>query len=242
MLTSAFPVALLVAFIDEVEERFGVEPVCRVLSQYVVKVAPSTYYAFKNRGPSARAVRDRHLKGEISRIFHDKDLGRGVAGARKMWHLLRRQGHVDGAPVARCTVERLMRELGLRGVRRGKRYVTTRRDPSAERAPDLLGRDFSAVAPNRLWLVDFTYIPTWTGMVFTAFVSDAYSRRVLGWRTSNRHHTDLPLDALEMALWIRGREGADITGAIHHSDAGSEGGFKWSSQHWLRGMSVVARR
>jgi putative transposase len=221
-----------VAFIDEVKPRFGVEPVCRVLSQYVAKIAPSTYYAFKKRPPSPRQLRDVDLSVEIHRIFHDRDLGRGVAGARKMWHLLRREGVTSdgipleqgGRPVPRCRVERLMRRLGLAGARRGG-YVTTRPDPNLpadERAPDLVRRDFTAPAPNRLWLVDFTYVPTWSGMVFTAFVTDAFSRRIVGWRTARRHLTELPLDALEMALWIRAGAGQDVTGVIHHSDAGSE--------------------
>jgi putative transposase len=189
-----------------------------VLSEHGIQIAPSTYYAFKKRLPSPRSLRDGELKEVITAVFHDRDKGRGLAGARKMWHLLRR----DGIVVARCTLERLMRDLGLQGARRGRTYTTTVADPAAERAPDLVKRDFSAPAPNRLWLVDFTYVPTWTGMVFTAFVTDAFSRRIVGWRTATRHLTELPLDALEMALWIRGRAGQDVTGMIHHSDAGSE--------------------
>jgi putative transposase len=209
----------LVAFIDSVKDRYGVEPVCRVLSEHVVKIAPSTYYAFKKRSPSARQLRDEELCSEIERVYHDRDKGRGLAGARKVWHLLAREGIV----VARCTVERLMRLLGLQGVRRGHRHTTTTAtNPDADRAPDLVSRDFTAPAPNRLWLVDFTYVPTWSGMVFTAFVTDAYSRRIVGWRTANAMPTELPLDALEMALWVRGRAGQDVTGVIHHSDAGSQ--------------------
>jgi putative transposase len=215
---AGLPTGRVVAFIDSVKATFGVEPVCRVLTEYVVKIAPSTYYAFKKRPPSARRLRDEELCAEIERVYHDRDKGRGLAGARKVWHLLAR----DGIVVARCTVERLMRQLGLQGVRRGRRHVTTRPDPAAERAADLVRRDFTAAAPNRLWLVDFTYVPTWSGTVFTAFVTDAHSRRIVGWRTANAMPTELPLDALEMALWIRGRAGQDITGVIHHSDAGSQ--------------------
>jgi putative transposase len=225
---ASLPTGRLVAFIDSVKDRYGVEPVCRVLSEYIVKIAPSTYYAFKNRPPSTRSLRDEDLSVQIYRIWHDRDLGRGLAGVRKMWHLLRREGVTldgtpDGAAVPRCTVERLMRSLGLRGVRRGRQYTTTVHDPAAAaRAGDLVQRDFTAAAPNRLWLVDFTYVPTWSGTVFTAFVTDAYSRRIVGWRTANAMRTELPLDALEMALWIRGRAGQDVTGVIHHSDAGSQ--------------------
>jgi putative transposase len=213
-----------VAFIDEVKEQFGVEPVCRVLTEHNIKIAPSTYYAQKSRPPSARAVRDADLKDHLLRIWKDKDLGRELAGVRKMWHLL----HREGIEVARCTVERLMRELDLQGARRGRTVRTTVPDASgqAERAPDLLNRDFTASAPNRLWLVDFTYVPTWSGTRFTAFVSDAYSRRIVGWRTAAAMPTQLPLDALEMALWIRSGDQQhacrDVTGVIHHSDAGSQ--------------------
>ncbi len=131
----------------------------------------------------------------------------------------------------RCQVERLMRTAGLRGIRRGKRFVTTRPDVTAIRPPDLVKRDFGADRPNALWLVDFTYVPTWAGMAFTAFVCDAFSRRIVGWRTAASMPTQLPLDALEMALWTRARTGEDVGGLVHHSDAGSQGGFKWSSQH-----------
>jgi putative transposase len=141
---------------------------------------------------------------------------------------LRRDGvtGLEGRPVARCTVERLMRELGLRGVRRGQPVITTRPDRQSERAPDLVERDFHAEAPNRLWVVDLTYVPVWTGTVFTAFVSDVYSRRIVGWRCATSMPTELPLDALEMALWTRERAGhtteGRLDGLVHHSDAGSQ--------------------
>ena len=204
------------AFIDEYRSRFGVEPICRVLTEHGVKIAPSGYYAFKARPDSARTVRDQDLVVQIERVFWDRKLGRGIAGVRKMWRLLHREGVV----VARCTVERLMREQGLRGVRRGKQFITTRPDERATRAPDHVQRCFRADRPNELWVVDFTYVPTWSGMAFTAFVTDVYSRRIVGWRTMNRMPTDLPLDALEMALWVRDRAGQDVTGVIQHSDAG----------------------
>lgn len=215
----------MTGFIDEVKDQFGVEPICAVLSEHGVKIAPRTYYAAKVPPPSARAVRDTGLGEEIWRVFHARDLGRGVAGARKVWHLLKRDATIEArfGPVARCTVERLMREMGLQGMRRGgKKVRTTIADASASRPPDLVKRDFHAEAPNKLWVVDFTYVPTWSGMGFTAFVSDVFSRRIVGWRTASRMPTELPLDALEMALWVRARNGEDVTGVIQHSDAGAQ--------------------
>jgi putative transposase len=209
---------VVIAFIDDHRARFGVEPICRVLTQHDVKIAPSTYYAAKSRPPSARAVRDEQLIDVLREVHADRAKGRRVAGYRKMWHLLRRDGH----QVARCTVARLMRQAGLRGVVRGRTWRTTVADPAAARPADLVGRDFTAAAPNRLWVVDFTYVPTWSGTGFTAFVTDVFSRRIVGWRTANRMPTELPLDALEMALWVRQRAGQDVAGVVHHSDAGSQ--------------------
>jgi putative transposase len=209
---------VVIAFIADHRDRFGVEPICSVLTGHGVKIAPSTYYAAISRAPSARAVRDAQLLEVIRAVHADRTKGRGVAGYRKMWHLLQREG-VD---VARCTVERLMRQDGLRGATRGRTFKTTVADPAATRPADLVKRDFTAAAPNRLWVVDFTYVPTWAGECFTAFVTDVYSRRIVGWRTANRMPTQLPLDALEMALWVRSRAGQDVTGVIHHSDAGSQ--------------------
>jgi putative transposase len=215
---------VLVAFIDSVKERFGVEPVCHVLSQFVCKTAPSTYYAAKSRPPSAREKRDEKISELILQIWHDPDGGRQLAGARKMWQLMRRMRiTVDGRPVARCTIERLMRRLGLYGARRGDSfYTTTCADPAAERAPDLVGRNFTAPAPNRLWVVDFTYLDTEAGKAFAAFVLDVFSRRIVGWAVADHHETELPLAALEMALYARARAGHDAAGVVHHSDAGSE--------------------
>ncbi len=212
------------------EVRYRAEPICQVLREQGVGIAPSIYYAAKTRAPSARAVRDAGLGEEMWRVFHDRDLGRGLAGARKVWHLLTRDATIDArfGPVARCTVERLMRDMGLQGMRRApKRVRTTVADASAQRPPDLAERDFTAEAPNSLWVQDFTYVPTWAGMAFTAFVTDVCSRRIVGWRTASRMPTELPLDALEMALWTRAREGrtdADgrLDGLVQHSDAGSQ--------------------
>jgi putative transposase len=173
-----------------------------------LQVAPSSYYAAKGRPPSARALRDAELKEEIMRVFHDNF---GVYGARKIWRVLRR----EGVQVARCTVERLMRELGLAGAVRGKTPRTTIADPAAAKAPDLVKRNFSAPGPNRLWVADFTYCATWSGMVYTAFVIDVFSRRIVGWRTAYSMTTDLPLDALEMAIWARDDR---LDNLVHHSD------------------------
>ena len=153
--------------------RWGVEPICTVLSEHGCPIAPSTYYDTSGRLPSARSLRDEQMKAAIGRVHRDNY---GVDGARKVWLALNRQG----IPVARCTVERLMRELGLAGARRGKKVRTTVPGPAAARPADLVGRRFSPPAPDRLWVADFTYVPTWTGMVYVAFVIDAYSRRILG--------------------------------------------------------------
>lgn len=215
---------VLVAFIDSVKERFGVEPVCRVLSQFVCKIAPGTYYAAKARPPSARDLRDEKVKEVLLAIWHDPERGRELLGARKIWQLLDRLHiTVDGRRVARCTIERLMRELGLVGARRGDSFVrTTVADPDAERAPDRVHRDFTAPAPNRLWVVDFTYLDTEQGKAYAAFVQDVFGRRIVGWAVADHHETELPLAALEMALYARARAGQDVAGLVHHSDAGSE--------------------
>jgi putative transposase len=206
----------VISFIDEHKARFGVEPICTELSKHGCGIAPSTYYAAKTRMPSARARRDDELLAEIRRVHFE--VGRGLYGVRKVWHQLRR----DGLDVARCTVERLMRQDGLQGVRRGKTFRTTRADASVVRPPDLVQRKFRASRPNELWVVDFTYVPSWSGMAFSAFVTDVFSRRIVGWRTANAMPTELPLDALEMALWTRAQADELIEGLVHHSDAGSQ--------------------
>ena len=196
--------------------RWGVEPICRVLSEHGVPIAPSTYYDARDRAPSAREVRDEVLKGEIARV-HAQNYG--VYGARKVWLALNREGR----PVARCTVERLMRDLRLAGARRGRRVRTTHADAAAQRARDLVRRRFNPLAPDRTWVADFTYVPTWSGMVYVAFVIDAYSRRILGWRAATTMRTSLVLDALEQALWTRNQAGVrEFNGLIHHTDAGSQ--------------------
>ena len=198
--------------------RWGVEPICAVLSEHGCPIAPSTYYDARAvvRQPSRRQLRDEELKVEIVRVHAENY---GVYGARKVWLALNR----EGIPVARCTVERLMRGLGLAGARRGKQHRTTIADPAAPRPADLVGRQFDPPAPNRLWVADFTYVPTWSGMVYLAFVIDAYSRRILGWRAATSMRTALVLDALEQAVWTRTRDGAaDLGGLICHHDAGSQ--------------------
>ena len=213
-------------FIDAHREPFGVEPICAVLNERGRGIAPSTYYAAKTRPASARAVRDEIVLAHIRRVHGDPKIGRGLYGARKVWHELRREQargqHPELGAVPRCQVERLMRANGLRGVRRDKGFVTTRPDRSAQRPPDLVNRDFKASRPNELWVVDFTYVPTWSGTVFTAFVVDVYSRRIVGWRTKATMPTELPLDALELALWTRQQADELVAGLVHHSDAGSQ--------------------
>ena len=153
-------------------------------------------------------------------MHSDRDLGRGLYGARKVWHQLKR----EGPQVPRCQIERLMRQAGLQGARRGRKPFTTTKPNEllVVRPPDLVDRHFRATRPNELWVVDFTYVATWTGMCFTAFVTDVFSRRIVGWRTHSSMPTALPLDALEMALWTRARNGEDVDGLVHHSDAGSQ--------------------
>jgi transposase InsO family protein len=197
----------MIAYIDHHKDHYGVEPICRVLP-----IAPSTYAAASGRPPSARRRRDQELKAEIRRVHAEHF---GVYGARKVW----RQLHRERIAVARCTVERLMRELGLEGVRRGKPHKTTTPDTTAARPVDLVERDFSAVGPNQLWVADLTYVATWSGFVYVAFVIDAFSRFIVGWQTSRSLRTDLALDALEMAIW---RRQTQLEGLVHHSDRGSQ--------------------
>jgi putative transposase len=197
----------MIAFIDGHKDRFGVEPICRVLP-----IAPSTYHAAHHRPSSARAVRDGELKTAIARVHAEHF---GVYGARKVWRQLRR----EGITAARCTVERLMGELGLEGVRRGKPRRTTTPDQTSTRPADLVERNFSATRPNQLWVADLTYVATWSGFVYVAFVVDAFSRFLVGWQVSRSLRTDLALDALEMAIW---RRQARLDGLVHHSDRGGQ--------------------
>jgi putative transposase len=208
------PTAVLVDYIDAHRDRFGVEPICEVLSCAGTKIAPSTYYAAKTRPASARAVRDAELVPVIRQVHTDN---LGVYGARKVHAEVNRQGTV----VARCTVERLMRAEGLAGIRRDKTRATTlTHGAETARPADLVRRDFTATAPNRLWVADLTYVRTHSGWVYAAFVVDVFSRMVVGWQVSTCLRTDLALDALDMGLWARHRAGHDVTGLTHHSDRG----------------------
>jgi len=190
-----------------------------VLTEHGCKIAPSTFYDVLARRPSRRQLRDEQLRQLIAA---ERGANRFVAGlgARKMWLRLRSKGH----EVARCTVERLMREMGIEGLTRAQRRVrTTIADPAAARPLDLVDRRFAASRPNQLWVADFTYCPTWDGMVYVAFVFDVFSRRILGWRAATRMTTPLVLDCLEHAVWTRQREGVgDLSGLVHHTDAGSQ--------------------
>jgi len=175
-------------------------------------VAPSTYYAAKSRPPSARAQRDATLLVVLA-AMHAANFS--VYGARKMWKAMVRAGH----DVGRDQVARLMREAGLRGVRRSKRIRTTKRDDAAPRSPDLVERNFTATGPNQLWVTDLTYVPTWAGVAYVCFITDAFSRMIVGWRVAGHMRTEMVLDALEMARWQRGTRLEDLR---CHSDAGSQ--------------------
>ncbi|WP_214371447.1 IS3 family transposase, partial [Pseudonocardia sp. H11422] len=217
--------ATLVAFITEHKDRFGVEPICAVLTDFGAQIAPSTYYAARSRPPSRRAVRDEQLKREIMRVFEENY---SVYGARKVWWALNR----EGIRVGRGRVERLMRALGLVGAVRGKTVRTTVSDPDGERAADLVKRQFTAGAPNRLWVADFTHVATWAGTVYVAFAIDVFSRRIVGWRASMSKETDLVLDAIDMGLQLRRYRVSAVEGRlVHHSDAGSQAELNRSSQH-----------
>jgi transposase InsO family protein len=219
----------LIDYVDQHKQEYGVEPICRVLTEAGAKIAPSTYYAAKSRPPSARAVADALLD---ERIVATHAANFGVYGVRKMWKTLNREGADQSQEsVARCTVQRRMRALGLSGAVRGRTKRTTVPAEVAARPGDLLERDFTATAPNQRWVADITYVATWHGFCYVAFVLDLYSRRIVGWRVSNSLRTDLALDALEHGLWLRGREHHDVTGLVHHSDRGVQGGFNRSSQH-----------
>ena len=201
----------MVGFIDAHRDAYGVEPICAQLP-----IAPSQYYEHKAREADPgrrppRLRRDEALLPEIRRV-HEENFG--VYGARKVWQQLGR----EEITVARCTVERLMRALRLQGVMRGRKCRTTIADDSAERPLDRVNRQFEATHPNQLWVADFTYVATWTGFVYVAFVIDVFARRIIGWRVSRSMHAELVLDALEQAIWSR----SGIEGVVHHSDRGSQ--------------------
>ncbi len=202
---------MMVSYIDDYKDRYGVEPICRVLP-----IAPSTYYETKARQQdperrAPRAIRDERVKPEIRRVWEENYR---VYGARKVW----KQLHREGIKVARCTVARLMQEMGIRGVVRGRKIKTTIPAELDVRPADRVNRDFIVSEPNRLWVADLTYVATWRGFVYVAFVIDAFARRIVGWRVSSSLRTDIALDALEQALYDR--RVAETTDLIHHSDRG----------------------
>ncbi len=203
----------MVDFVDDQRERYGVESICRVLP-----IAPSTYHRHRGQRDDAerrsdREKRDEALKPKIQRIW--KDSYGGVYGARKVW----RQLQHEGFDVARCTVERLMRQMGLRGAVRGCAFkVTTVPDESATRPDDLVQRRFEATKPNELWVADITYVATWSGFAYVAFVVDVFSRAIVGWRVTTSLRTDITLDALEQAIAAR----HPAEGLVHHSDRGCQ--------------------
>ncbi|MBL7502540.1 IS3 family transposase [Frankia sp. CNm7] len=213
------PAPVVLDYIDRHKERFGVEPICAVLRDAGVQIAPSTYYASKKRAPSRRAVTDAETIKEIERV-HGENYG--VYGVRKVYAQLGREGGVDGRHVARCTVARLMRQAGLRGVSRLRAPRTTVRAKGPDSRPDLVKRRFTASAPHRLWVADITYVRTFSGWVYAAFVLDVFSRRVVGWQLSRNLYKELAIDALNMAIWTRRRAGADLVKLVHHSDRGSQ--------------------
>jgi len=204
----------MVRFIDDHRDAYGIESICAV-----VPIAPSTYFRHKaqQRDPprrSGRVRRDDDLRAAIQRVW---DANQQVYGPRKVWKQLRR----DGIRVARCTVERLMRAMGLRGAVRGRAWVTTTRaDPAVTRSADLVDRHFTATRPNQLWVADFTYVATWRGFVYVAFVIDVFARRIVGWRVSASQRTDFVLDALEQAIAHRCADG--LRELVHHSDRGTQ--------------------
>jgi transposase InsO family protein len=204
---------MVMSFIDTHREELGIEPICRELA-----IAPSTHHEHAARLADpvrrpARARRDDELRQEIKRVHEDSF---GLYGTRKVWHQLRR----EGIAVAKCTVERLMRAMGLAGVRRGQTTVTTISDPKAQCPLDKVNREFRVSRPNALWVVDFTYVHSWTGFVYVAFVIDAYARRIVGWKVSTSATAGFVLDALEQAIHAR-RPGPE-DGLIHHSDRGTQ--------------------
>jgi putative transposase len=193
--------------------RWGVEPICEVLTEHNLAIAPATYYAAKTRPASARRRRDEQLKPVIADLH---EVNYGVYGVRKMHAAL----HRDGVQVGRDQTARLMRELGLAGVRRGRPKRTTIRDQAAQRPADLVNREFRAERPDRLWVCDLTYIRTWAGFAYLALVIDVFSRRIVGWALATHLRAELPLEALELAIWTRQQDRLD--GLIHHTDAGAQ--------------------
>jgi Transposase and inactivated derivatives len=217
---------VIVAYIDAYKASFGVEPICRVLRDHDYQIAPSTYYAFKKRPPSARSLSDERLLAEVRCVFY---ANYECYGVRKVWQELRHRRVAAG----RDQVARIMRSAGLRGATHLKRVRTTYPEVGAARAPDLVQRNWSLEAPDTVWVSDFTYVPSREGTVYVSFLQDVFSRRILGFTVATSMGAQLVTKALDQAISIRKRTNPSFTGqgVIVHSDAGSQGGFKWSSQH-----------
>ena len=235
--------SLICEFIDEHREEFGVVPICRALAVHGVQIAPRTYWAHRSAAPSKRALWDTTITEILAGYYEPDAEGKrppeSLYGSLKMWAHLQR----EGIPVARRTVERLMRRNGWRGATRARRAPrTTERDPAAARAPDLVGRRWRVAAPNLLEVADFSYVPMTCGFGYTAFVVDAYAGLIAGWECSLTKDTGFVERALRHAAAFRARQGRPFDDAIHHSDAGSQGGFNWSSQHRVVIASVVDRQ
>ena len=216
-------VPLICGFITEHRQEFGVAPICRALTVLGVPIAPRTYFAHVTRSPSKRALWDMSVTEILAGFYDPDERGRrapeSLYGSLKMWAHLQRLG----VPVARCTIERLMREHGWRGTTRAAKVRTTVADPAAERAPDLVKRQFTAARPNQLWVADFTYVPMTTGFGYTAFVIDAFAGLIVGWECSRSKETVFVESAIRQAAAFRDRQGNPLTGStIHHSDAGSQ--------------------
>ena len=236
---------MIVDYIDSHRESFGVEPICQVLAEAGVQVAPSTYHARARCPVTGAELADAYLANQLRSLWQDNW---GVYGARKLWHAARRAGH----DIGRDQVARLMRLAGIAGAVRGKhRTRTTQRDETAPRHPDLVRRGWQTpTGLDQLWVADFSYVWTLAGFVYAAFVVDVFSRRILGWQVTTTKHTGMVTDALRQALQIRRRAEHEWVpaGLIHHSDAGSQGGFNRSSQHlhdggvfWRQDRSVRRR-
>ncbi|MGZ4521656.1 MAG: DDE-type integrase/transposase/recombinase [Mycobacteriaceae bacterium] len=230
-------------YIDQYRHVHGVEPICEALKDTSAAIAPSTYYAVKARAPSARAVSDAATLAKVRKVHEDNY---GVLGGQE-GPCPAAQGRPPGGPVHRGTPHAGQRASGIRRVSRAKSPRTTIPAPAIHRPPDLVGRAFTAPAPNRLWVADITDIRSFSGWVYAAFVLDVFSRRIVGWQVSTSLRTDLALDALEMGIWSRTRQGADLTNLVHHSDRGVQGEFNRSSQHrsdlrsTVRGVSQCRR-
>jgi putative transposase len=230
--------ALICQFIDQKKEEFGVAPICRALSAHGIGIAPRTYWAHRAAVPGKRELWDTAVTEILAGIYEPDENGRrppeSLYGTVKMWAHLNRQG----IPVAKCTIERLKRAHGWRGATRGRRVRTTMADPAASRAPDLVHRQFRASRPGQLHVADFTYVPLACGrFAYTAFVIDAFAGLIPGWECSLSKQAAFVEAAIRQAAQYRARQGHPLAGAIHHSDAGSQGGFNRSSQHLDHGGS-----